>query len=320
MIHPIDQAAGLLLAHGPARLRVFSGGWGDPGALSHLEHLERLPPPERIEPEWGRPEPGPGATILRHGSFASPVDELPPRARTGHVLEVSPADGARWRCLLMSAWNDHGYASRIELARRLAGRGIGSLILENPYYGKRRPEPDVDQPIRTVADFALMGLGAITEGRGILTGVSDRFQVGVSGFSMGGNLAALVAATMPGPLATAPLAASHSPGPVYLDGVLRHGIAWDSLQGPDDPAGELRRRLTAASALRIPVPEHGATAVIVAARNDGFVPVEAVRALHRHWPGSELRELRGGHATLWYRGKHHLVDAIATAFRRSYAD
>lgn len=319
MIHPIDQAAGIALAHGPARLRFFSDGWGDPGALSHLEHLDDVSTPQPIHPHWGPPEQGPSGTILRHGTYPSPVAELPVRARTGHVLEVTPPGGSGSRCLLMPAWNDHGYGSRLKLARRLARRGIGSLILENPYYGQRRPEPDVEQPIRTVADFSLMGLGAITEGRGLLAAHRDHVDIGVSGYSMGGNLAALVAATTPGPLATAPLAASHSPGPVYLDGVLRNGIAWEALQGPADPAGELRRRLTAVSALRLPAPEHSATSVIVAARDDGFVPLGAVRDLHRHWTGSELREVRGGHATLWYAGRHHLVDAIVTTFRRTYA-
>lgn len=313
--HPADRVAGLMIAHGPSRLRFFTGGWGDPSGLAHLSGLRDLPDPEPLVPDYG-PGRRDGDLILRSGTFPSPVAELPPAARTGHVLEVMPEAGTEEICVLMPAWNDHGYRSRLTLARPLARRGIGSIILENPYYGDRRPFPE-GQPIQTVADFAVMGLGAVTEARGLLAGTAGR--TGVAGFSMGGNLAALVAATMPGPLAVAPLAASHSPGPVYLDGVLRGGIAWEALTGVDDPEVRLRSLLSAVSALDLPAPPHTGRAVLVAASGDGFVSIEATRALHRHWPGSVLWEVPGGHATLWYLGRPTLVDAVVAAFARAYA-
>lgn len=304
-----------MIAHGPSRLRFFTDGWGDPAALDHLTGLRHLSQPEPLVPDY-RPARRDGDLILRSGTFPSPVEGLPPASRTGHVLEVMPEAGTDRVCVLMPAWNDHGYRSRLSLARPLARRGIGSIILENPYYGDRRPSPD-GQPIRTVADFALMGLGAVTEARGLLAGREGR--AGVAGFSMGGNLAALVAATMPGPLAVAALAASHSPGPVYLDGVLRGGIAWEALSGVPDPEDRLRSLLSSVSALDLPAPPHTARAVLVAAAGDAFVSVEATRALHRHWPGSVLWEVPGGHATLWYLGRKRLVEAVVAAFARAYA-
>jgi hypothetical protein len=219
----------------------------------------------------------------------------------------------------MAAWNDHGYRTRTDLALRLAAAGIASVILENPYYGERRPD-GAAQPISTVADFAVMGRAAFEEGRSVLTHLRTEGVVGVSGYSMGGNIAALVGAAMSFPVAIAPLAPSHSPGPVYLDGVLRHGIDWTALGGEQTAAGRLREALTAASVLAIPAESHTAKAVLVAARSDGYVPRRATIDLHRHWPGSELRWVRGGHATvLWWR-KGALVDAITGSFDRLEKD
>jgi pimeloyl-ACP methyl ester carboxylesterase len=82
----------------------------------------------------------------------------------------------------------------------------------------------------------------------------------------------------------------------------------------------LRSAPTAASVLRLPVPDWTKAAVLVAARRDGFVPTRAVEALHHHWPGSELRWRSGGHATLLWRQRHALADAVADSFDRLAAD
>jgi hypothetical protein len=161
-----------------------------------------------------------------------------------------------------------------------------------------------------------MGIAAVSEARGLLAGLTGHDAVlGVSGYSMGGNVAAIVAATTDFPLAAAPLAASHSPGPVFLDGILRSGIAWKALGGEQE-ADRLREILTSVSVLRVPPNDHARHAVIVAGRSDGYIPQSATLALAEHWAGSELRVHRGGHATLvWYR-KAALVDAIVASFDR----
>jgi hypothetical protein len=132
---------------------------------------------------------------------------------------------------------------------------------------------------------------------------------------MGGNIGALVGATAGFPVAMAPLAASYSPGPVFLDGVISNGIEWDKLGG-ESQRQRLRETLTSASVLRVPPPRWAKSAVLVAARSDGFIPATAVEALHDHWTGSELRWRRGGHATLLWRQRRALADAIADSFER----
>jgi len=314
VIHPIDRLGGTIVSRGPDRLRFFTDGWGDSSAVDTAGMPSGDPPP--IEIEWisSTEEEGFGISV---GVFESPVVTLPEHARHGAVTRILPEGGADRMVVLMAAWNEHDSRARFGIARRLAQRGIGSLVLENPYYGIRRPADHDGQPIRTVADFFQMGIGAVTEGRGLLATVrNEGLTPGVAGYSMGGNIAALVSSTLPFPVATAPLAASYSPAPVYLDGALRGGIDWAALGGESSAAPRLREMLLRASVLDRPAPAHARHAVMVSARSDGYVPPAATRALHAHWPGSELRWVGGGHATLLWMHKGALATAIEDSFDR----
>ncbi|MEA3501441.1 MAG: alpha/beta hydrolase family protein [Actinomycetota bacterium] len=302
------------MSRGPDRLRFFTDGWGDQSAIDAAGIPSGDPLPLKIEWISNTEQDGFGVSV---GVFESPVVTLPEHARHGAVTRISPAGGADRMVVLMAAWNEHDSRARFGIARRLAQRGIASLVLENPYYGIRRPTDHGGQPIRTVADFFQMGIGAVTEGRGLLATVrSEGLTPGVAGYSMGGNIAALVSSTMPFPVATAPLAASYSPAPVYLDGALRGGIDWAALGGESAAAPKLRETLLRASVFDRPSPAHARHAVMVSARSDGYVPPAATRALHAHWPGSELRWVGGGHATLLWMRKGVLATAIEDSFRR----
>lgn len=314
MIHPVDRAAGLVLSRGPARLRFFSEGWGNRDLLAPAPIADTTPVPLPIT--WLSAEAEPYGLTIEHGVFTSPSDQLPHRSAQGSVISISPPENTNRVVVLMPAWNEHDPKVRVAMAGHLARKGIRSIILENPYYGSRHPNPDHGQPIRTVADFMVMGAAAVNEARGILACFADEgWDIGVSGYSMGGNTAAIVAATMPTATAAAPLAASHSPAPVFLDGVLREGIAWDALGGRANE-DRLRSVLGAISVLNVEPRPHTEHAVVVRASRDGYVPAGAVQALSDHWPGSELRDVRGGHATaVWYR-KDQLTDAIVDSFDR----
>lgn len=314
MNHPIDLLGGAIVSHGPDRLRFFTDGWGDASiidtAVLSTDH------PQPIPIDWVSEVTDVGLTTSV-GVFESPAEILPDHARHGAVTRVMPENGADRIVVLMAAWNEHDSRARFGIARRLAQRGIGSLVLENPYYGIRRPDDHDGQPIRTVADFFRMGIGAVMEGRGLLATIRDSGSVpGVAGYSMGGNISALVSATTPFPIATAPLAASYSPSPVYLDGALRGGIAWEALGGRLSAEPRLREALLTASVLDLPAPDHSRHAVLVSARSDAYVPASTTEALQAHWPGSELRWISGGHATLLWFHKGAFARAIADSFDR----
>lgn len=314
MRHPVDQLGGAIVAHGPERLRFFTDGWGDLSVIDSVAIPNDVPDPIRIE--WVA-ETAEKDLVTSVGIFDSPADVLPDHARHGAVTRVLPRTETDRTVVLMAAWNEHDSRARFGIARRLAQNGIGSLVLENPYYGIRRPQDLEGQPIRTVSDFFRMGIGAVMEGRGLLATVREGGHTpGVAGYSMGGNMSALVSSTMPFPVATAPLAAAYSPSPVYLDGALRGGIAWNALGGVEAAESRLREALLSASVLDRPAPEHAKYAVLVSARSDGYVPPASTEMLHAHWPGSELRWIGGGHASLLWFHKAALATAIADSFDR----
>ena len=314
MRHPVDQLGRAIVAHGPERLRFFTDGWGDLSVIDSVAIPNDVPDPIRIE--WVS-ETAEKNLVTSVGIFESPAEVLPDHAHHGAVTRVLPRTETDRTVVLMAAWNEHDSRARFGVARRLAQNGIGSLVLENPYYGIRRPQNLDGQPIRTVSDFFRMGIGAVMEGRGLLATVRESGHTpGVAGYSMGGNMSALVSSTMPFPVATAPLAAAYSPSPVYLDGALRGGIAWDALGGEEAAESRLREALLSASVLDRPAPEHAKYAVLVSARSDGYVPPASTEMLHAHWPGSELRWIGGGHASLLWFHKAALASAITDSFAR----
>lgn len=313
----LDATAGLVLRLGRRANAIFPGGWGDRAAFQLFDSLPHSHDVAPADVAWDTKTEHRGFRT-RKGMFTSPLAHrlLPEQARAVPVELVEPGTGARRAVVLMPAWNDEGFDRRRKLAMALLGRGVASVMFEIPMYGSRRPVGQEGAAIGTVADFALMGAGALTEAHALLGHLeSDYGSLGVGGFSMGGNLAALVSAGSTRALATGLMAASHSPGPVYLDGVLRGAIDFDSLEGAEG-ATELRHLLGSVTVTSTPPRPHHRAAVLVAGRADGFVRPEAVATLAEHWPGSELRWLPAGHAGLWWRHRDALVDAIADSFDR----
>lgn len=319
-MHWLDRLAGTFTARTILYDRVFSDGWGDAARLRDLRaEAGVIAPIPAIDIKW-RSAGAAGTMKIIDGSFVSPMaDLLPPASRVAALRKVVPNFEPAGVCLIMAAFNDHGYKTRMQLARRLARLGIASILHENPFYGNRRPGPG--QPLRTVVDFYTMGAAAVLEGRAILNDLHGQEgpQPGVAGYSMGGNIAALISATVPFPVATAGLAASHSPGPVWSEGLLSGAIAWDALGGVD-LRDEIAATLGDASALRFPPPPHAASAVLAAPRADGYIPRHAFERLHDHWPGSELRWIPGGHASVLLWRKAELAQAILDSFERIRRD
>jgi hypothetical protein len=68
--------------------------------------------------------------------------------------------------------------------------------------------------------------------------------------------------------------------------------------------------------LRRPVPACPGAAVVVAAEADACVPAAESRAIHRHWPGSELRWLATGHVGAVVLESSHMVEAVRDAVAR----
>jgi hypothetical protein len=229
------------------------------------------------------------------GSFDSPERRLPSgrRARVRLLEPERPADAA---VLLMASSGDQGFAARETFVAPLVRRGLAALLLENPFYGNRRPVGQAGSAVQTVSDLALMAFAAVREGRALLAWLSGRHaRVGVAGYSMGGQMAAMIAAASPSPLAVAALAPSANPATVFVRGYLRHAVDLDALGGPEART-LLDARLRRFDVRALPPPPRGSSMVVVAGRRDGIVEPADPVAIAEHW-GADLRWLEAGHVS-----------------------
>lgn len=272
--------------------------------------------------------------IVREGVFESPfyydwkpgrkkqTEILPPEIAFARLQLILPRRRTGdWRPLVLhfAATGDEGFGRRSRaLARPLARQGIASAILENPYYGQRRPPGQPDSRPRTVTEFLQMSRAAQDEGLVLL----EHFRragfgpLGVTGVSMGGYIALVTAAQVDFPLAVAACIPCHSAAPVWTTGVLGDSVDWSTLAAGlngrgKDPREHLFDLLDLSDLCHLPVPPAADRAILIGATDDEYIPPASVRAAHEHWTGSELRWIKGDHVGSFL---FHLKDfRLATA-------
>lgn len=316
--HWLDRAVGRFLG----RSTLFKDGWGDAEILDALAKpvpTEEAPSP--IDIVWDAPQSF-GGVVRKSGSFLSPASELlaDEATKRARIELLAPASSMRALCLHLSSSGEEGFMRRRTFALPLVRRGIGALILENPFYGKRRPKGQRAYFVRSVAEQLAMNRATVREARALLTAFRNDGveKLAVSGYSMGGFMSALTATRCPFPVAAIPCAAGLSPAPVFVEGALSHSIDWGVLsRDAGDGAAAARARLAeilhavADYLVNAPKPK---SAILVAAKDDGFVRARDVEALARAWPDAEVRWLEGGHvsAYLAHRSvmRHAIIDAI----------
>lgn len=274
-----------------------------------------------VDIEWTRPRRRLGIEV-RSGSFRSPAAAALPAQSARAQVEHWRLTRASPTCLILAATAEEGTMRRRPLARWLASQGIASLILENPFYGARRPSGQRGPLLRTVADQFAMNLATVVEACALLrTFHLQGCDVGVTGYSQGGVMAAFAGALSPFSVALVPRGAACSVEPVFTAEALSQSMHWDVLAREAGGIDAARRRfaeaLTAVRLDRHPPPHDPARAILVSSRDDGFIPPREAERLHAHWPGSELRWTQGGHITglVLHHGVHRkaLLDAFARA-------
>ena len=174
-------------------------GGGDLAPMREVQAQGFEPGPSReIDINWEK-ETRIDGTVVRHGRFTSPDIglSLPDESRTAYIEWLMPeyASSATPVCLHLAATGDEGFTRRREaFALPLAKSGIGSMILENPYYGIRRPAGQHSKMIRCFSDIWAMGVAAIQEGRALSRWLLTQGypRQAACGISMGGHMAAKV--------------------------------------------------------------------------------------------------------------------------------
>ncbi len=317
-MHWLDRAAQLSAARTPANKRPFNLGWGDPAVVQwYLENARAVPPIASVEVRT-RPARRLGDVVVRDLEFRSPFELLPEAVSTVRARWFTTRNEPARVVILHASWNDEDYRSRARLARDLLGRGVATVIPQHPFYGDRRRSRHLETPIPLVSDFCLMGRGGVLEGRALAAHLHRAgYTVGVSGYSMGGNIAGFVGTLVDFPVAISAIATSYSAGPPFMSGLLRRTIAWEALGGETPQVVDrISSVLHAGSLLDHHPPPHASNAVLLAGTRDGFVPTSATQAIHRHWVGSKMQWVRAGHASLLFTKRDLMADVIVESFDR----
>jgi hypothetical protein len=226
-------------------------------------------------------------------------------------------------CIHLAATGDEGFLRRESFARRLLAAGIGSIVLENPFYGSRRPRGQYGPVLRTVLDQFAMSTAMVDEARALLGWLRRAGYVpGVTGYSLGGFMAAFAAAFVDFPVVVVPRAAGTSAAPVLTEWVLSRAVHWPSLARESGSVAraraELARYLSVVDLTRHPAPVAPELATVMVARHDRVFPHSTGVALHHHWPGSSLVVSNAGHVTSFFEDAAH-ADAVVSGFRRAHA-
>lgn len=292
---------------------MFSEGWGDE---SFLETLTESNPhsysggPVAIDWHPSRYRDG---FRCSNGTFTSPLSVLPAEARQVHVRSWT-RDGHRGACLLLAGSRDEGFAVRERIFGPLTKRGLDLYLMENPFYGIRRTAAG-GPTLATVSDHILMVIGILWEAQALLANLHDQYQkLTVAGYSMGGHMAAIAAALSSFPVACAVLAAGASASVIYTRSLLSWSVDFDALSNETPGAHErLCRLFDLADVTRFPAPMRTNAAVIVGCARDGYIPGTETERIHRHWPGSTLRWVNGGHFSSLITCRRALCDSISDA-------
>lgn len=292
----------------------FSDGWGHRKTLE-IPLVQSAPPWQLDLTPLAASE---RSRVLR---FLSPFHEiLPEESTVSEALLLLPENSTLSTpiCVQLAATGDQGFeARRTLIAEPLLRNGIGSVILENPYYGARRPRRQQRTYLRTVSDLWAMGLSIVSEARAILQWLRKQgYQnLGIAGVSMGGAMASQAAALTAFPLAVCSCIAPHCATGVFLQGVLSRYVDFAALGGEVGRA-RLAEQLDGSDLAGFPQPKRTDCAIWLAARKDAYVePSSSLRAWEI-WPGSHLRWLNNGHVgtTLFHRNDY--LRGIRESFRR----
>jgi len=307
------------------RLKFFKKGIGDFTYLESLQNeLEFFLSSPNIDINWTKTQEIFSRKILS-GNFLSPYSHhLPEESKIAYIKMLVPKNipPKPFVCIHFAATGDQGFSKRLlGLALPLLKKKIISVILEIPYYGKRKPKTQFHVFVNTLSDFFKMAAGTILEGISLV----NYFQkegypiVAVTGISMGGIIASYVGAFCRLRTPVISCLGPHSPESVFLKGMLSNSVAWQAiakdLDGDIQTAREyVRSRMILYELTSLPVPLAVNSSIVIGGTKDGYVLPESVQRLHEHWKGSELRWVKAGHVSGIFTKTKQFRKAIVDAF------
>ncbi|CAF2984431.1 unnamed protein product [Rotaria sp. Silwood2] len=346
----------------------FVRGWGNPFHLQEIftyrrekigvrDECLKLVPAEKVQENTVEiiKQEIKGDQNYIHGRFRSPLADslphlVPPEVATAHFQLVLPRDH-RFGIdsipigICYAGTGDHGFnRRRLFTALPLINQyRIGSILLENPYYGLRKPPHQSRSSLFYVTDLYIMGKALILETL-VLLHWCQKMKLTPSilhGFSLGGHMASLAFTNWPGPLSLLSCASWSSSSTVFCDGVLSRTIPWpllkqqfyenkayqtfydylrernrptDSNMTILDPVKDMMRLLmdefTSLHNYSRPIQSNISNAMFIACTYDGYVLRDGIPHMNDVWPGVHIRYIPHGHVSAFLfnqSGFHHAV-------------
>nr|CAG4640972.1 EOG090X08BF [Eulimnadia texana] len=232
--------------------KFFVKGWGKPDNIKRLfdfrkkvsnrEECYQLVDknyPVQIEKEEDCKD-----HVILEGHFNSPFanylpELVPEESRKAHFQIVLPKTW-KWKndlkpmCLHLAGTGDHFFwRRRLLMAKPLLNEyNIGSIILENPFYGMRKPKEQKRSCLHNVSDIFVMGGCLVLESLVLLHWCERNGfgPLGVTGISMGGHMASLAATNWPKPVVLVPCLSWSTASGVFTKGVMSGSIDWSMLE------------------------------------------------------------------------------------------
>nr|CAG4637122.1 EOG090X08BF [Ceriodaphnia reticulata] len=232
--------------------KFFVRGWGNPENIKRLFDFRKIVSDR--EKCQGLVDSQHKVTIVKeedhkhytilNGHFQSPFAYhlpglVPEESETAHFQILLPkqwkwSNGHKPMVVQLAGTGDHFFwRRRILMGKPLMNEwNIGSIILENPFYGLRKPREQKLSCLHNVSDIFVMGGCLILESL-VLFHWCERNglgPLGVTGASMGGHMASLAASSWPKPVVLVPCLSWSTASSVFTRGVMSGAIDWSLLE------------------------------------------------------------------------------------------
>ncbi|XP_023184500.1 protein ABHD18 [Xiphophorus maculatus] len=229
--------------------KLFIGGWGKPEDLKRIfefrkiigdrEKCKTLVPVDY--PVYINKTEELTDCHIHDGFFISPLEHLvpgilPQEAVKARFQFIVPKRWQRNRpvCIQLAGTGDHFFWRRRTLMARpmIKEAGMASLLLENPYYGYRKPKDQLRSCLKNVSDLFVMGGALILESTVLLRWLEREgyWPLGMTGISMGGYMASLAVTNWPKPIPLIPCLSWSTASSVFTTGVLSRAVNWAELE------------------------------------------------------------------------------------------
>ncbi|XP_053108222.1 protein ABHD18 isoform X2 [Hemicordylus capensis] len=230
--------------------KLFIQGWGRPEDLKRIfEFRKIIGNREKCQDLVARDYPvhidkaeEQSDCKILDGHFISPLahyvpDIMPTESITAKFQFIVPK---RWNskyrpvCIHLAGTGDHHFWRRRTLMARpmIKEASMASLLLENPYYGCRKPKDQLRSCLKNVSDLFVMGGALVLESAALLHWLEREGYgpLGMTGISMGGHMASLAVSNWPKPLPLVPCLSWSTASGVFTKGVLSKAVNWRELE------------------------------------------------------------------------------------------